>query len=1319
MSNINKNSEKPNNQFLDDPETQERINKNTLLYPIAKAFLYNYPPPYDIINSYDKSIEDIPYILDTESNFTDKTINTNVNNVLFNFSIKFTNVRVYSPNTAEFIEYSTQFSSTSSPLDALKFRNTYCLLILCDTKYSYNFIKIDDGNYNTTQTKVVEFTIPNSYAINIPMPIGSKYCVTRTYDPLTLIKTGEDFDGLNGLFIISGFLKYLIGYYNKPYSKPIILKNLYENQLSRSEGLYSTGLDYANSYYLLASMLKPNISHVGRVSKKMLIPDFIFSLQFEDNRMNRKTEITRKKSLYNRVPIKYLFYAFGCGSDKEMMTYIDPDMEHYGLIHAVRLAVLQGHEHIGVLKDAGISYTLQNDCLVLDEPLNPITAKWIVGNIILCKEYKKQISDRCKGNQKKYHEQIIEDVDDILLHNLMPGIGHMTSDMTLYDKKRNGTLTPEELNKLNEQINNRNKAVCYELGTIVRKLYNIGNDIEESMDKTSLLNKRIRLGQQIKHEFKGFNNQRLRELKSDIERKVLINYKNFESLTSSKFEKEFHNFIISFMKTASTKQSLSILNTFKGTVNEKTKMRTNLLTPKNQGLIYNELREVVISNDSKTRGTTVQWEHRAVHPSHYFFIDPVHCPESGTQVGRYQMPTLYTFLTTGTIGKGIYEYIKKFPGYKSDIDTLSKNYMIRLNGSVIGYIAEYEPVEDLYNSLLEIKSKNLIEKDATIVLNNDEGILDIWTDEGRLNSLFVNVKYAFDIERSDKSNNERSDKSKSEDLEFNYTVKPKESFLKWLKELNNNPNLLDEGLKNRFVELLTPDMVIYNTVIAGNITEFYNAPQMYSHLALPEHLLSYVTSLNPCGNFNAGVRASYSSNHMKQSMGASFRYPMLCYLNENNVPLANQIPFIRPVTYDMMRFNEKPMGCNVLVAFLVMTDNQEDSFIINRSSVEEGLFVINTIQTISAQCEKHAEEFGIPSKDMKKNGNLDSYEKINPDTSLPKNIGDKFYTNDVLIAKKIKIENKQEVDTSILNEKVDGFHPLESNTRELIYIVNDADINNNTTFKSAVFGQRKNGVNGDKFSSCNAQKGTIGRIYNSDMMPYTESGLKPDIIFNPPSVFSRNTLGQVYEPVVSKLAALCGCPLDATPYATLRSLDEIEEIYKKLGLNPQGYENLYNPNSGRLIGKVFLATMQYQRQQHMTENKLNIRWGNGDFDKIFQIPVKGRKKSGGQSCDRMSNDSIIGAGCMELLKDIHLNQGAKMKIAVCNKCHKQYTYYSLDHSGWVCSKCGKHTDFTVKEIIPVENLINHVLTGLHICFEIKDETSKTQSETLSELVNEM
>ena len=46
------------------------------------------------------------------------------------------------------------------------------------------------------------------------------------------------------------------------------------------------------------------------------------------------------------------------------------------------------------------------------------------------------------------------------------------------------------------------------------------------------------------------------------------------------------------------------------------------------------------------------------------------------------------------------------------------------------------------------------------------------------------------------------------------------------------------------------------------------------------------------------------------------------------------------------------------------------------------------------------------------------------------------------------------------------------------------------------------------------------------------------------------------------------------------------------------------------MGKVFIGNLQMQRQQHLVENKLNIRNGEGDVDRITMLPVKGRKRTG-------------------------------------------------------------------------------------------------------------
>ena len=294
-------------------------------------------------------------------------------------------------------------------------------------------------------------------------------------------------------------------------------------------------------------------------------------------------------------------------------------------------------------------------------------------------------------------------------------------------------------------------------------------------------------------------------------------------------------------------------------------------------------------------------------------------------------------------------------------------------------------------------------------------------------------------------------------------------------------------------------------------------------------------------------------------------------------------------------------------------------------------------------------------------------------------------------------------DRSSLNNKPDACHPREANTREIRVVCKDKIVEENQKYKMVSLGQRRTAICGDKFNSTNAQKGTIGRIYDTEKMPYTKSGLRPDIIFNPPSIFKRITFGQTFEAMLGKIAALLGCPIDATPYQTKRTQDEIDHICEKIGIDKYGYEDLYDPESGRKMGKVFIGNLQMQRQQHLVENKLNIRNGEGDVDRITQLAVKGRKRSGGQSVDRMSVDSLISAGIAYVNQDIHINQGAKMTIAFCKNCHKQFTYMENNKKCWMCSGCGRSSEFIIKEVVPAENLINHILTGMHVCFEYKDD----------------
>lgn len=1235
-----------NNEEIKD--NNKRLEINSMLYPIAKSYFENHHDYDDLINTFDYSLDNIHNIID-DKNPVIENIQIKGSDDYIQYKMWFDNVRICPPNSEEAKTFSL-LGWVPTPNVALAKMSTYAATIVADAHIDLELFNKTDI---TKRSRLCEpIVIYNGYRFNIPIPVYSKYCSLRCFDYNTLIKSGEEMEAMYGYFIVGGKIRYLIPITKKPFNSPIVFKNDYDGQMARTECLYTKGFDYEDSYYIIASLIKDKSKNIGRGGTTASIPDYIFSLQMNDKIMNRivtapNAPSSAKKELINCVPIRYLFYAFGCKNDLELIKFICPSLDDFALIHSVRNACLQGAKHKEALSNANVGYKLVNNIIILDEPLTQELALYIIGQNILTKEKKDSIS---KFNSKLYRANIVNVTRKLLNTKFIPGIG---AGIDI----------------------NRNEAVCVEIGNIVRRLYLVGFQLEPSQSKQSLCNKRLRIGQQIEREFKAFHNARVRDDVMVVVKKIIGESKR-ESIA-----KQLNNQLPALLTVMGNAVSNSLNKSFKET-NPQSKLKTNMITPKNINFIHGCIRELVISNEIK--GASVSWENRDAHQSELFFIDPTQTPEAGSQTGRFKMPSLFTFTTLATETDLELKYLQNHKNYIRNIGKQNV-YQIKCNGSVVGYCEAYDKVEELYKDLMEARRKHVIHDTTTITLNHSLGVLSLWCDIGRLVTYFVNVKNTFDLKTDNKTKQT--------------SITPKKEFIEYLKECSEKVGVFEKGIEAGYLELFDSEMTTYNALVAPSIKEFYEKPLLYSHIALPNAIHGVVSGMVPGINMCKGVRCAYITNHAKQAIGTNLRYPQLKYQGDATMPISPQMPLAKTCIYNYKKVGETPYGQNVTCAFMIYKYNQEDSVIVNGASAESGNFLeIDSMFTKLDKIEQD-QEFKIPSKCVL-NGNPDSYAKLDEKTSLPKRVGLRFFTGDALIGKITKIPNSNDIsDHSILNIRPDGRIPRTANIRTIRSIVKNYIHDRDKGAKLANFGQFCVPIVGDKINTECAQKGTVGRIIPASEMPYTTTGLRPDVIFNPPSIFKRETYSQIYISMVMKVAALTGCSIDCTPYHTQRTTDEIKELAHKLGINDMGKEVLYDPSTGRRYRcHIFVGNHYYERQPHLVDKKMNVRNG-GPKDPITRMPTKGLKRGGGQSIDRMGSDSMMASGIHSIRFDEFLNRSSKIRIAVCKHCNSIKTYYNKNKNAWCCPNCGYHPDFEVKYVPHASNIINQIFQALHISID--------------------
>jgi len=117
------------------------------------------------------------------------------------------------------------------------------------------------------------------------------------------------------------------------------------------------------------------------------------------------------------------------------------------------------------------------------------------------------------------------------------------------------------------------------------------------------------------------------------------------------------------------------------------------------------------------------------------------------------------------------------------------------------------------------------------------------------------------------------------------------------------------------------------------------------------------------------------------------------------------------------------------------------------------------------------------------------------------------------------------------------------------------------------------------------QKGTVGYKPHRANMPFSTSGLIPDIILNPNAIPKRMTIGQLIECLMGKVCAIKGVYGDATPFMGV-DINKMNDDLVAAGYEEWGNETMYSGMTGQKMNtKIFIGPTYYQRLKQMVGDK--------------------------------------------------------------------------------------------------------------------------------------
>ena len=653
---------------------------------------------------------------------------------------------------------------------------------------------------------------------------------------------------------------------------------------------------------------------------------------------------------------------------------------------------------------------------------------------------------------------------------------------------------------------------------------------------------------------------------------------------------------------------------------------------------------------------------RTVHPTHYGRFCPIETPE-GTEIGlRKNLALLARISTRTTMEDSVVLKVLKLAGMKEE-GALDVFY----NGRFVGAT---DDVDNFLKAVKEARRSGNLPVEMSVRFDKFLDTVFISSEIGRVIRPLIVVE-------------DGKSRLKPEHLEL-----VKGGSLSW-------EDLFDKGILEYLDAAEEDDS--YVCIDEDELTD------EHTHLEVDKiDIFGVSVSLIPFGDHDPPARmVKGGSRAYRQGLGIyAGNFPVRIDTDVSLLHYA-QKPLVRSFTYDTL--NVHPVGQNVVLAVMPYEGyNIEDATVLNGGSVDRGFGRSSRFRPYISVELNYAgglrDEVCVPDKDVSGYRTEESYRFLEDDgvvfpeaemnegeivigkTSPPKFLSE---------AREISIQTKKENSVSIKQE--------ETGVVDAVFMTQDKEGNRIIQVRTR---ELRIPEVGDKFSVPHGQKGVVGMIVPEQDVPFSVSGIRPDIMFNPHGIPSRMTVGYLMDVLAGKVAALSGRVVDASAFSG-ETIDSLENNLKKLGFRADGKEIMYNAITGkRMPVKIFVGNMFYLKLKYMVADKMHSR-ASGKIALLTRQPIEGRSRGGALRLGEMEQEALVGHGASLLLKERY--DSDKVVINICTKCGAIVIDDQI-HNKKVCSLCHSNIVEPV-EVSYAFKLLIEELQGLHLLtkFELKNK----------------